>query len=75
MRCSAFALILVLGTVLGAGCADPDSQSAGVNAPCTRDRDCRAKLACMRGVCVDPNAPDAGDAGDAAGARDAAGDD
>jgi hypothetical protein len=52
----------MLGSLRGPGCGDLDSPSAGVNAPCTRDHDCHAHLACVRGVC-DDGTRDAGDGG------------
>lgn len=56
---------LVVGVLLAAhdpSCGGTDTTAGGVNAPCTRDRDCRDGLECNKGVCVDRNASDAGDA-------------
>ncbi len=68
----------IAGVLLGIAAHDPscgsvDSSSKGLNAPCTRAKDCAAGLVCPSGVCV---LPDAGDeaGGDAAAAQDAAGD-
>jgi len=50
------------GAVLGSGarhepgCGGADSPSGGVNAPCTRTKDCQGSLTCDQGVCVDPDA-------------------
>jgi hypothetical protein len=45
-----------------------DSPSSGVNAPCTRDKDCADGLRCVEGVCTSPASHDAGSEG---GAKDA----
>ena len=63
------AVLLVL--FVGPGCDGVDHPQYGPNAPCTRNKDCRHGLACVDGVCRDPDAPDeivapgpdAGDAG------------
>ncbi len=63
--------VLLLVVALGA-LRDPcgtDSGALGVNAPCTRSKDCENGLSCVDGVCSpgDAGAPEAGqDAGDAA---------
>jgi len=57
-----FALALWRGS-----CGDVDSPPSSVNAPCTRSRDCKQGLACVRGVCAPPDPSDAAapeDAGD-----------
>jgi len=67
----AFAGLALLGRE--PGCGGVDSPAGTVNAPCTRDKDCRDGLGCREGVCAEPDAgvtTDAG-AGDAA-AKDAA---
>jgi hypothetical protein len=56
----ALAVTFLFGALRGPGCGDLDSPSAGANAPCTRDRDCHAQLACVRGVCADKSPADAG---------------
>ena len=57
------------------GCGSVDSSSAsGLNAPCTRSKDCRDGLTCERGVCTGPDQPERDAGGDAtleAGAPDA----
>ena len=57
------------------GCGGVDSPAGALNAPCTRDKDCRDALVCREGVCVelDASAPsDAGDAQSKDAARDGA---
>jgi hypothetical protein len=79
-----FAFGLMLGVARDpGGCGGVDSSStSGVNAPCTRDKDCKDDLACQKGVCTAPSTD--GGAGDGsadgsasdsgeAGAKDAAG--
>jgi hypothetical protein len=48
-----------------------DSEPSGVNAPCTRDKDCGDGLKCTDGVCTSPTPHDAGSE---SGAKDAAAD-
>jgi hypothetical protein len=71
-------VVILLGALRSPGCGDVDSPRADVNAPCTRDRDCHSRLACIRGVCTAPSAEDAGDDGavvpDVDAASDAAAD-
>ena len=72
---------LALGMALGFGalarepCGPVDSSSGGVNAPCTRDRDCSGSLLCRQGACAEEDAStgdsDAGD-GSATSPADAA---
>jgi hypothetical protein len=59
--------IAAYGVAHDPGCGSVDSTSSGVNAPCTRDKDCRGDLVCEKGVCTTGDAG-AGDAapGDAA---------
>ena len=38
------------------GCGGADSPSSGVNAPCTRSKDCSGGLVCMEGVCTERDA-------------------
>lgn len=55
------------------GCGGSESPSSGVNAPCTRSKDCTGGLLCTEGVCAEPDSGAAPvDAG--ADARDAADD-
>ena len=66
----ALALGLILGLHDPSSCGGVESPTSGVNAPCTRDKDCSAGLVCASGVCTQPDAPpptpDAGgDSGDA----------
>ena len=35
------------------GCGGADSPSSGVNAPCTRSKDCSNDLVCAEGVCTE----------------------
>jgi hypothetical protein len=37
------------------GCGGSDSPSSGVNAPCTRSKDCSGGLVCTEGVCTEPD--------------------
>lgn len=56
-----FAMIVVMLGLLGSlGCDDVDHPEYGLNAPCTRSKDCRDELRCIDGVCADPDAPDGG---------------
>ncbi len=58
------------------GCSGSDSPSSGVNAPCTRTKDCNGGLVCMEGVCTEPDsgAPAADSGAGIAPAVDAADD-
>ena len=51
------------------GCGGVESTESGINAPCTRDKDCKDDLTCERGVCTGPEI----DAGVDSAARDASG--
>jgi hypothetical protein len=54
-------------------CGGTDSPASGVNAPCTRDKDCADGLSCEHGVCTQGDAGAAPDAqGDAQGDADQA---
>ncbi len=73
-----FALFGIAGISLSfgrdpGGCGGVDEHSGTVNAPCTRDKDCKTDLVCREGVCADL---DAGPPRDAAppdgGTKDAA---
>ena len=55
------------------GCGGVDSREGSVNAPCTRDTDCRDGLTCREGVCVQPDAG-ANDGGGDARVKDVADD-
>lgn len=54
---SAFALVAFGLAREPGGCGGDGDGDGRVNAPCTRDRDCRRELSCVEGVCT---APDAG---------------
>ena len=55
------------------GCGGVDSPSGTVNAPCTRDKDCRGGLTCREGVCAELDAGPLTDAASAdGGSQDAA---
>jgi len=45
-----------LGLARDPGCGGADSPSSGLNAPCTRTKDCSAGLVCAEGVCTEPDA-------------------
>lgn len=77
LACSALALL----GFRDPGCGGGSSDRAGLNAPCTRAKDCASSLRCFEGVCVpeDASVPDAakeasvdaaGDVTDAADASD-----
>jgi hypothetical protein len=55
-------LLAVLLGALGNPC-EAGTMAAGVNAPCTRTKDCAWGLQCLQGTCtsVDGGAPDSGD--------------
>jgi hypothetical protein len=44
--------MLALGIFRDPGCGGADASESAVNAPCTRDHDCRSGLVCSKGVCV-----------------------
>ena len=52
-------------------CGGGDTTASGLNAPCTRDKDCKDGLACARGVCADPDASARDDGGGDAALLDA----
>jgi hypothetical protein len=58
------------------GCGGAESPASGVNAPCTRSKDCGGSLVCAEGVCTEPDSgtapPDSGR--DATSSGDAADD-
>jgi hypothetical protein len=71
-----FVSLLGIAGLRGPGCGGDDHEH-GVNAPCTRPKDCAPPLLCVSGVCEEPDADaapdvappgdaetDAGDAGD-----------
>jgi hypothetical protein len=58
--------VAALGLARDPSCGGTDSPTSGVNAPCTRDKDCSGALLCREGICSE------GDAG--ASVSDAAGD-
>jgi hypothetical protein len=37
------------------GCGGSETPSSGVNAPCTRSKDCTGALVCTEGVCAEPD--------------------
>jgi hypothetical protein len=62
---TAFVLtVLSLGLGHEPGCGGADSPSSGLNAPCTRSKDCSSSLVCSEGVCTELDAgvvtPDGG---------------
>lgn len=60
VRTIAVLAVMSLGLSREPGCGGADSPSSGLNAPCTRSKDCSAGLVCDQGVCTDPdggNAP------------------
>jgi hypothetical protein len=71
-----FGVGVTLSLARGPGCGEADDAEGSVNAPCTRDKDCRRELACARGVCAERDAGGTGggqEAGvDADAPRDAA---
>jgi hypothetical protein len=73
----ALILAVALGVSHDPGGCDTETTGGGVNAPCTRDKDCSTGLSCTSGVCVEPDsgAPPPVDAGtDAAADAGTAGD-
>jgi hypothetical protein len=58
--------MVALGLGRDPGCGGGDTPSGGVNAPCTRSKDCSSGLVCSEGVCSEPDSGvlpfDAGDA-------------
>ena len=62
----AYGLVSLGALVLGRdpGCGSADSPSSGLNAPCTRSKDCTTGLVCAEGVCTEPDSgiasPDSG---------------
>lgn len=63
VRSSALASVLALVAIGlasrepgGGGCGGDGDGDGRVNAPCTRDRDCRHGLSCAEGVCREPDA-------------------
>ncbi len=67
------ALILAVapGVSRDPGGCNTETTGGGVNAPCTRDKDCSAGLSCTSGVCVEPDSgappPPVDAGGDASG--------
>jgi hypothetical protein len=61
VRSTTLTLLIVLGAVLQVACST-DTPADGLNAPCTRTRDCVDGLQCLGGFC------NGGDAGVADGA-------
>ena len=53
----AYGVISIGALALGRdpGCGGADSPSSGVNAPCTRSKDCTGGLVCAEGVCTEPD--------------------
>jgi hypothetical protein len=71
MRAALLGLAL-LGLMRDPSCGGVDTPASGVNAPCTRDKDCQLGLVCASGVCegTDAAAPIDG-GGDEGSAQDA----
>jgi hypothetical protein len=65
-------LAVTMAVLRDPGCGT-ETTSGGVNAPCTRDKDCSPGLTCTGGVCLGPEAgpPPPSDAGADAGPEDA----
>lgn len=65
------ALLLVVAVVTIAGCST-DTSTVGVNAACTRTKDCDTGLSCVGGVCspADAALPDSGSDANDSGAVD-----
>ena len=63
----AFSTALTLMLSRDPSCGGTDSSVTGVEGPCLRDHDCKGGLACVSGVCTEPDggAPPV-DGGDAA---------
>ena len=66
-----FTVGIALGFANDPGCGSVDSPSSGINAPCTRTKDCKGDLVCEKGVCTSPSQVDAG--GDSSADADADG--
>ncbi len=49
-------LLVASATGLLGACASEDNVAAGVNAACTRTKDCQAGLSCTNGVCIPDDA-------------------
>ncbi len=49
-------MLVALAAGFGLGCSSEDTEAAGVNAACTRDKDCQQGLACTGGVCTPQDA-------------------
>jgi hypothetical protein len=68
----ALMLAVAMGAARDPGC-NTETSPGGVDAPCTRDKDCSNGLSCTGGVCLGPDAgaPVESDGGDAAPPSDA----
>ncbi|MBV9947514.1 MAG: hypothetical protein JOZ69_11735 [Myxococcales bacterium] len=64
---SALLLAAAFGPLLS-GC-DTSAGTAGLNAPCERDRDCARGLTCSAGVCASPEASNGRGVPDAASSQ------
>ncbi len=51
----AFALVALGLSRDPGGCGGVGDGDGTVNAPCTRDKDCRQGLSCVEGVCTSPD--------------------
>ena len=53
----AYGVVSLAALALGRdpGCGGSESPSSGVNAPCTRSKDCSSGLVCTEGVCTEPD--------------------
>jgi hypothetical protein len=72
IREALLASVAALGLAQDPSCGGTDSPTSGVNAPCTRDKDCSGGLSCREGICTgDAGPPPSDAAGDARDGDDA----
>ena len=56
VRTAVVLAVMSLGLACELACSSTDSPSSGLNAPCTRSKDCSSSLVCAQGVCSEPDA-------------------
>jgi hypothetical protein len=56
LRSALFAPLALIALARNLGGCGVDSKSGGVNAPCTRAKDCNENLVCQGGACIDLDA-------------------